>query len=127
MSALEDAIRKSGQALHWNADRFAKTFTFDGDFIGFDGHFPHVPILPAIVQTMAGALAASEAVYASTGSHVFPTGISRAKFLKQIGPGDILTVTGTLNPKKSNITAAITILREEETAATFHVVLSGNN
>ncbi|BCS88445.1 3-hydroxyacyl-ACP dehydratase FabZ family protein [Pseudodesulfovibrio sediminis] len=125
MSALEDTIRKAGKPVLIGEDGFTKDFTFDKDFIGFDGHFPGNPILPAVVQLMAGSMAATEAIDATTGKQVTPVGAGRAKFLKQIAPGDLLKVTGKLKSKKDETIAVISILVSGETAATFHITLGG--
>lgn len=120
MNILEKAILEAGQPLHLEENGFSKSFIFDADFIGFDGHFPDNPILPGVVQLMAGALTASEAA----GKHLIPQGVSRTKFLKQIIPNDTITVSGTLKIKNGATLAAITIRSGDDTAATFTLTLT---
>ncbi len=120
MSKLEQAIRAAGKPMQSNNDGFSKEFIFAPDFVGFDGHFPGNPILPAVVQLMTGAETAAE----SAGSPLTTTNVSRAKFLKQIKPGDILTVTGSLTHKEDAIVAPIRITCGDETAASFTLTLT---
>ncbi|MBI9080493.1 MAG: hypothetical protein JEY79_12230 [Pseudodesulfovibrio sp.] len=120
MSILENAIIAAGAQIQVKGDEFMKEFTFEADFIGFDGHFPDNPILPAVVQLMAGTVATGEAV----GEQLFANGVSRAKFLKQIRPGNLLLVKGTLTAKDEIITAAIKMSVDGEIASTFQIKLT---
>lgn len=119
MSRLETAIRAAGSPVRCDESGFSKEFTFNADFIGFDGHFPGQPILPAVVQLMTGSMTAVEA----SPVQLSPQGVSRAKFLKQIEPGDLLTVSGSFKDKGDNTLAAITIRHGDDIAATFTVSL----
>ncbi len=120
MSKLEKAIMAAGQPIRIDSDEFSKSFTFDADFIGFDGHFPDNPILPGVVQLMAGSIAASQAADTPLVIH----GVSRTKFLRQITPGERLNVTGRLSTRDKVTLAAIKIFCEEEVAATFTLSLT---
>ena len=62
-------------------------FVFPADFMGFAGHFPGNPILPGIVQIMAGALTAGQ------GRDLPLRGVPRCKFLRPVVPGERLEVT----------------------------------
>lgn len=66
-----------------------RDFVFDEDFIGFCGHFPGYPILPAVVQVMTAQLVAEE----EGGERLSPASVSRAKFLIQLRPGEKIEVT----------------------------------
>lgn len=119
MNKLETAIQESGRPLQLNEDGFHKDFIFTAEFIGFDGHFPGNPIVPGVVQLMAGAVSAMEAA----GKQLSVKSVSRSKFLKQIGPDDRLTVRGKLKHKSDNIVASITIVCGDETAASFTLTM----
>ncbi len=66
---------------------------------------PGQPILPAVVQLMAGSITAIEAA----GKLSPVCTISRAKFVRPIGPNESLSVAGSLKQKDDKTLAAITI------------------
>ena len=120
MSTLGKAIRDSGSPATIDGESFTKEFVFDADFIGFDGHFPGNPILPAMVQLMLGEVAAVEAA----GQHLVCTDAARAKFVRQVVPGETLLVSGTLSHKNGQTKAAVTLSVNGETASTFVLTLA---
>lgn len=120
MNRLEEAIREAAQPVQIDKTGFAQAFTFAPDFIGFDGHFPGNPILPGVVQLMAGGIATQEAY----GESLTLKGISRTKFTRQVSPGETLIVSGKLKEKDDSILASIKITCGDETASTFTLTLS---
>lgn len=58
------------------------------DFIGFDGHFPGYPVLPAMLQVLLGIIV-SEKLY---GQKLTLQKLDKAKFMSQIQPDQTLTV-----------------------------------
>jgi 3-hydroxyacyl-[acyl-carrier-protein] dehydratase len=67
----------------------AGVFRFAGDFPGFAGHFPGFPVLPAVVQV----LTAQVLVEQLRGQALILRRLERAKFLKQVRPGQTLRVS----------------------------------
>jgi len=65
------------------------TFRFDSDFLGFAGHFPEYPIVPAIVQV----LAAQTLIEKCHGSPLELRAVEGAKFLMQLTPGQEVRVS----------------------------------
>jgi len=63
-------------------------FGFAADFPGFAGHFPGYPVLPAVVQV----LTAQVLVERLCGRPLSMRRLERAKFLKQVRPGQTLRV-----------------------------------
>jgi len=120
MSTLYYAIQNSGSPIEINDESFSKAFVFDENFIGFDGHFPGNPILPAMVQLMLGEVSASEAA----GKPLKTTDVARAKFVMQIGPSDEISVTGKLTEKNGATKANITLTVGGETASTYILTLA---
>lgn len=120
MNRFEEAIRAVAQPVQIDEEGFAQAFTFAPDFIGFDGHFPDNPILPGVVQLMAGGLAARDAF----GKSLTLRGVSRTKFTRQVIPGETLIVSGKLKEKDGYITATVKITCGDETASTFTLTLS---
>ena len=64
------------------------SFCFNPDFVGFQGHFPDYPLLPAFVQVLAAIVVAEE----STGGPLRLVSLDKAKFQKEIKPGDTIMV-----------------------------------
>ena len=77
---MMDASTKTGIA--------AGEFLFDKDFPGFHGHFPGYPLLPGIVM-IGMSLAVCEAACTAP---MMLAGLERAKFSKQVLPGDTVRV-----------------------------------
>ncbi|WP_321366886.1 hypothetical protein [uncultured Desulfuromusa sp.] len=65
-----------------------QSFCFDQNFIGFSGHFPGYPILPAVLQVLLAQLLAEEII----GLPLSVVSLKRAKFLQQLRPGDQIEV-----------------------------------
>lgn len=119
MTKLTNEILASAGVFSGNGESFSMQFTFEPDFIGFEGHFPDKPVLPAMVQLMTGAVASSQAA----GKHLAARKVSRAKFLKPVLPGTPVEVHGTLNETEDGYTAAIKILSGSDLAASFQMEL----
>lgn len=69
-------------------DRIARTYVFDPEFIGFAGHFPGYPILPAFVQILTAATLAEERI----GAPLELSSVKKAKFMQEIRPGQEIVV-----------------------------------
>ncbi|MBF0398208.1 MAG: hypothetical protein HQK78_15635, partial [Desulfobacterales bacterium] len=65
-----------------------KCFCFHSDFIGFSGHFPNYPILPAIVQIIAAIITIEE----YKGFSLKLIGLDKAKFNIPILPEEIIKI-----------------------------------
>ena len=66
---------------------WAKNFTLTDDFIGFEGHFPGHPIVPAMVQILMARMLIEE-----IGGESLST-VQSAKFLAPIPPRTSVVVT----------------------------------
>lgn len=69
-------------------DSWRGRFCFAEDFVGFAGHFPGYPILPAVVQVLAAVSVAE----AACGRPLQLTALENAKFLLQLRPGEAIEV-----------------------------------
>lgn len=78
---MKAALAKACTTLKSDSEHCLITFSFKPDFIGFAGHFPDNPILPAIVQIMLAEHAISQ-----TGSEFILSKIKSAKFLLPVVP-----------------------------------------
>ena len=90
-------------------------FIFPPTFVGFDGHFPDRPILPGIVQVLAGMLTAGDSMKLQK--------VAKAKFSRVINPGELMLVRAETQNKDGNILATIIISVGEDTAATMTLAL----
>lgn len=119
MNKLIDAIKKCELETSENdvSSDIAGTYSFDRDFIGFSGHFPGYPILPAVLQLLLAQLLIEK----QKGCRVKVTGITRAKFLSEIRPDDRITVrcddASTDEIKRSKVTISC----GEKTLSSFNM------
>jgi len=90
-------------------------FRFDEDFLGFDGHFPGYPILPAILQTLLGQLVAEQLC---GGCLVFQK-LSRAKFTRELRPGEQIQVRVVLSDVADGVRCGVELRCGEATASSF--------
>ena len=102
-----------------------QSFCPTADFIGFNGHFPGYPILPAMLQVLLGIIV-SEELY---GTKLVLQKLDKAKFMAQIQPGQTVTVTcriirPTAEEPRQTIKARITIATKEQKAASMTLFLN---
>lgn len=91
MSSLRRAIAAAAQGpveAGPAADQWRQEFAFAGDFLGFAGHFPGYPVLPAMVQVLVAQMVVEE----SAGRPLRLTALANAKFLIQLRPQEVITV-----------------------------------
>lgn len=93
-------------------------FCFAENFVGFGGHFPGYPILPAMLQVLLGQLLAETLL----GKRLQLVTLDRAKFMQQLRPGDTITVSLTLTEQNDQLRCS-TELRSAETVAARFVLL----
>lgn len=113
MKNINDRIRTCCIKPTQKTERgWEKTYVFLADFLGFQGHFPENPILPAVIQIML----AREAVAEQMGQEFDVIKLSRAKYMKVITPGIPVTVIWTIKEQPDSITCNF-ILETEGTPA----------
>ncbi len=90
MNKLTDAVEEYilEPIENENSPEITGKFSFDKDFIGFSGHFPGYPILPAVLQLLLAQLLIEK----QKGNKIRVTSIKKAKFLSEIKPDDLITV-----------------------------------
>lgn len=92
MNTISDGIlaARVGSAF-WETDLVVRQdFSFPPEFVGFAGHFPGEPILPAVVQIGTGVVLAKSFPVKGTGPCRLEA-VTRAKFLRKLKPGEIIT------------------------------------
>ncbi len=122
MNELKNAVSASaiGKVEIIDPDSARKQYRFDKHFIGFSGHFPGYPLLPAFVQIMLGIVLLEE----QKGSPIELDTISNAKFLLQIRPEQVLMVECRDCAPGGKMGSDIKISNPEGLAASFRVVFS---
>lgn len=105
-----------GRDAHVTADQgWELTFRPGDDFIGFRGHFPGHPVLPAFVQL----LMAECAVRLHSGAPLSLRRVERGKFLRPIGPNEPVTVCWQEQPRDEGLRCSFTLRVGTEKAAVF--------
>ena len=102
-----------------------QSFCPAADFIGFDGHFPDHPILPAMLQILLGIIVSEELC----GTRLTLQKLDKAKFMAQIQPGQTITVSCKITrpaagEPQQTIKARVTIATEEQKAASMTLFLN---
>jgi 3-hydroxyacyl-[acyl-carrier-protein] dehydratase len=90
-------------------------FCFGKEFVGFRGHFPGHPVLPAFVQILTGQCA----VEARSAQRWALQGVGRAKFMKIILPDQPVTLRWREQPLDRGLRASFSLWVEGQKAATF--------
>ena len=122
MNRLIDAIKKSSLGPAQIKDPYTTTgrYCFSDDFLGFSGHFPGYPILPAIVQLIAAQCLIEE----HKGYPLQLNSVQKAKFLQEIRPGNEILIQCIDCPVKGLPGSKIQIYLEDKIAASFLMTFS---
>ena len=113
--AIVDCAQSEVTALE---DGFQWTLCFPKDFVGFDGHFPGHPVLPAFIQILVTQCALQQRS-ARTWSL---QRVKRAKFMKIVEPNQPVTVTWTEKESEGNLQASFTLTVDASKVASFTAV-----
>ena len=119
MNKLIDAIEKYalGHVLEDDPSEIIGKFSFDKDFLGFSGHFPGYPILPAVLQLLVAQLLIEK----QKESKIQVTGIIKAKFLSEIRPDDEITVQCVDTPTDETLRSKVRISCDDKLVSSFNM------
>ena len=117
MNKLKRAINDSAvEPLQVTArDTVTQKYCFHSDFIGFSGHFPGYPILPALVQLMTGVAL----IERQKGRTLTIETLVNAKFLMELRPNQEIVVKCQESTVQGKLSCKITLFVDERTAASF--------
>lgn len=96
-----------------------QSFCFAPSFIGFAGHFPDYPILPAVLQTLMVQMLAEQVV----GDSLQFLSLERAKFTRQLRPEEQIDVTVQCKEKEGEVRCSAKLAVADESAASFTLLL----
>ena len=99
---------------------WAKEFVFPQSFLGFQGHFPNQPVLPAVVQIMIFR----ESIAGELNQNLKIVTMTRAKFLKVIKPETL--VTATAKETEGRFLCKCLLESEGERASSFNLTLAAS-
>lgn len=99
--------------------RGEQRYCFAEDFLGFSGHFPGYPILPAILQTLLAQMLAEQVIGVPLGL----VSLERAKFMRQLRPGDEIHVGVECQEQGDHYRCTAQLSLEPGVAAHFTLVL----
>jgi len=94
-----------------------RRYCFNQDFIGFSGHFPGYPILPAFVQILTALTLAEE----QTGRPLELASVENAKFHIRLGPEQEIQVECKEKPVKGKLGCEVRLMVAEGLASSFRI------
>jgi 3-hydroxyacyl-[acyl-carrier-protein] dehydratase len=117
MDKLTNAIKNYslGPSQINNPSEITNEYCFDQNFIGFSGHFPEYPILPAVVQLIVAQLLIEE----QKGHKIRVKSIEKAKFLSEIKPDEKITVQCIDADKNENQRSKVKITSGDRQISSF--------
>ncbi len=110
---------KLGNLEFPSMDTAVRRYCFHGDFIGFQGHFPGYPIIPAFVQILS-ALTLMEEWNCS----IFRLlAVPKAKFHRELKPGQEVTVVCKQQTGQKEIPVDVKLTTTDGLAADFRMII----
>jgi 3-hydroxyacyl-[acyl-carrier-protein] dehydratase len=120
MNKMREAINRAALTpAVLSGDMAEQRFSFKDSFIGFAGHFPEYPILPAILQTLLAQILAEQL----SGEPLQFLSLNRAKFSRELRPDEQIDVSLKCLEKEGRLHCATRLRVADETAASFTIVL----
>jgi 3-hydroxyacyl-[acyl-carrier-protein] dehydratase len=117
MNDIHTAINQAalGETKQSDNSLIEQCYRFKDDFIGFQGHFPGYPILPAFIQI----LLAQQLADTFWEMPIKLIGINKAKFLLELKPNQKITVICEKATSNDTFVCKARLMVEDELAASF--------
>jgi 3-hydroxyacyl-[acyl-carrier-protein] dehydratase len=116
----EIAAAAIGTMTRVTPDSAARRFRFGREFVGFAGHFPGDPILPAVAQ-LAAVISLAEDL---AGTPLRLVAVDTAKFMSPVRPDEEVEVAVTRRASAPDWFCDATVAAGEMTAASFRLRLA---
>ena len=121
MNTLIENIRTcSCQPAQQTERGWERDYIFPQTFLGFQGHFPGQPILPAVVQAMIFR----ESIAEELAQDLKIVTMTRAKFLKMVKPETLVTAIWTLKESEGRFLCKCLLESEGERVSCFNITLT---
>jgi len=122
MNKLIDAVERYALEPAQNEEPFdiIGKYSFDNGFIGFSGHFPGYPILPAVLQLLLAQLLIEK----QKGYKIRVISIKKAKFLSEIKPNDEITIQCIDTASDENQGSKVMITSGDRSVSSFTMYFS---
>ena len=111
-----------GQIVKTEQDSVKRYYRFGPDFIGFSGHFPGNPILPAFVQILTGLTLAEE----HKGCFLELESIEKAKFSIPLYPDQKIEVECRYREEKGRYICDARLSVAEGLASSFRITFDAS-
>ncbi len=123
MNTLVNDIQTCSRQPARKTDRgWEKEYVFPPSFLGFQGHFPGKPVLPAVVQIMIFRESISEKLAQNLKLEM----MTRAKFLEVISPETPITAIWTVKEKDGQFLCKCLLESDGERASSFNLTLTAD-
>jgi len=123
MNTLVNDIQTCSRQPVRKTDRgWKKEYVFPQSFLGFQGHFPDKPVLPAVVQIMIFRESISEKLAKNLKLEM----MTRAKFLKVISPETPVTAIWTVKEKEGQFLCKCLLESDGERVSSFNLTLTAD-
>jgi len=100
------------------ADVVLRKFNFPSGFVGFSGHFPSFPVLPAFVQVVAAQTVIESFLERPMRLHE----IVNAKFLLPVRPGQVIEARCTRNKAQDDLRWGAVLSIDRQRVASFQLI-----
>lgn len=119
---LDKALSSSQTGSLLESEYAELNYSFSKDFIGFQGHFPGYPVLPAVIQCRLGIACCSQLC----GKSLTLVALSKAKYKQQVAPNTPITVQATYrkNTEPKDLHFSVKITGNQGLIASFHLQLA---
>lgn len=124
MNSMRQAIKQSALGpVRLTSDGGEQDFCFAEDFLGFSGHFPGYPILPAILQTLMAQLVAEQV----RETPLEFLSLERAKFTRELHPDERIQVRVSFSESKESLCCRVGLHCGSESAASFTLTFAAGD
>lgn len=115
----QDIEKSALEAVEKTENGGRRSYQFKNDFIGFAGHFPNYPILPAVLQVLLAQMVVETLV----GKTLHFRSLARAKFSEQLRPDMPIDVRVTYSEQEGSYLCRCELHTTEKRAASFTLQL----